>query len=70
MNSLFWCIFSTDLDSKSPSSAEIAELFKQEKEESPAKHRAGGFFSGSSVSIQTVVGADGVSASKCQLILE
>ena len=56
-------MLSTDLDGKSPSGAEIAELFKQEKTESPAKHTAENpfFFSGNSVSIQTVIGADGVS---------
>lgn len=52
----------TDLDGKSPSSAEIADLFKQKKEEPSRELMPAHPFSfrSNSVRIQTVIGADGV----------
>ncbi|XP_070202543.1 HCLS1-associated protein X-1-like [Littorina saxatilis] len=51
-----------DLDGKSPSSAEIADLFKQKKEEPSRELMPAHPFSfrSNSVRIQTVIGADGV----------
>ncbi|KAK7496887.1 hypothetical protein BaRGS_00011867 [Batillaria attramentaria] len=53
-----------DLDGETPSSSELADLFKEEeaKAQRPVKEpsQPWGFFGHNSVSVQTIVGADGV----------